>query len=455
MMSEASFGPRRIRPKDVEPSRPERENIETVIRMTIGSDSEAKILASLMKAVDPWTRLAKPDPLDRWLSRELGVEGAPVRLPVAGWFSALELLVEAKEARGGWPDAIERRVLDFLRSLMRFTRPDGRVATLDERAIGTEDLRVRWERLAGAFPGSDASRVVDWWFPGRRSKPIAPPRAGWSSTERVLGSLRVDWTTRGDLLAFDQRGGSSATRFELFGSGHPWLAGLWRAPGGDDVKAAAVKPVVWRTSSAADVAEWTFRAGGLRIRRVLVLLHGRRAALLADQVDSLKAPAKIETTIGLPTSDLTVEAVPESRALLLRSATDGKSAQVIPMGLPALPYETDRGRFGFDPERGSLSLSRAATGARAWMPLFVSWNNARHRKPLSWRALTVSENFKVRPPELAQAARVSWGRSETFLIYRSLGPPARRSFLGHTTTARFLVARFTPEGDVDPIVSLE
>lgn len=425
--------------------------------MTIESEAREKILASLVKAADAWTRQAKTDPLERWLSRELGAEGAPVRLPVADWFSALETLVEAKKSRGGWPGAIDDRVLEFFQSLMRFTRPDGRVATLDEGAIAAEDLCARWESLADAFPGSNAGQALNWWFPSRGLKPVSTPRAGWSSSKQVLGSLRVDWTKRGDLLAFDQRGGRSATRLELFGSGESWLKGLWRAPGGDDDKATAIKPVIWRSSSAADVVEWRFRAHGLRVRRVMVLLHGRRAALLADQVDGLKPPAKLETTIDLPVSDpsdLTVEAVPDSRALLLRSAARGKSAQVIPLGLSSLPHETERGWFALDAERGALSLSQAAAGARAWMPLFVSWYGARHRKKLSWRALTVSENFKVRPPEVAQAARVSWGRSETFLIYRSLGRTARRSFLGCSTIARFFVARFTPDGDVDPIVEL-
>lgn len=428
---------------------------ETVDQMTIELESDAKILTALTKAAAAWTRLAKSHPLDRWLARELGDEGAPARLSLAGWLPALETLVEAKQARAGWPDATDGRVLDFLRALMRFTRPDGRVATLDERAISAEELRARWERWIGAFPGSDASRVLDWWFPGRKSKSIAPPKAGWSSSARVLGCSRVDWTARGDLLAFDQPKGASATRLELFGAGHSWLAGLWRAPGGDDGNATAVKPVVWRTSSAADVAEWTFRANGLRVRRVLALLHGRRAAFLADQVEGLKTPARLETSIDVSGSDLTVEAVADSRALLLRPPSDGKTAQVIPLGLPALPYETDRGRFGFDADRGVLALSQSAAGRRAWMPLFISWNGSRHRRKLSWRALTIAENFKARPSDLAQAVRVSWGRSETFLIYRSFGPPARRSFLGHITTARFLIARFTPEGDVDPIIALD
>jgi hypothetical protein len=125
------------------------------------------------------------------------------------------------------------------------------------------------------------------------------------------------------------------------------------------------------------------------------------------------------------------------------------------MALPSRPYETDRGRFGFDPDTRELVLSQAAPGSPAWLPLLLSWDRTRIRKKLQWRVLTVSENYRACPPEAAWAARVSWGRTETFVVYRSLGPPARRSFLGCTTSARLLVGRFTPEGDVDPIIAID
>ena len=89
------------------------------------------------------------------------------------------------------------------------------------------------------------------------------------------------------------------------------------------------------------------------------------------------------------------------------------------------------------------------------MPLLVSWDGLRHRKRLSWRVLTVSEDAKICPPDLAFAVRVSWGRDETYVIYRSLGPPALRAFLGHQTRARFLIGQFTDEGTVEPLVSVD
>jgi hypothetical protein len=61
----------------------------------------------------------------------------------------------------------------------------------------------------------------------------------------------------------------------------------------------------------------------------------------------------------------------------------------------------------------------------------------------------------VVPDEKAVAIRVSWGRDEHLVIYRSLVKPATRAFLGHQTTARFLVGLFNKEGEVAPLLRVD
>jgi hypothetical protein len=130
---------------------------------------------------------------------------------------------------------------------------------------------------------------------------------------------------------------------------------------------------------------------------------------------------------------------------------------VLPISLPALLYETDKGRFrASDGEKGRrLSLRLASHGRRCWLPLLVSWDPVRHRKRLSWRVLTVVENSKVCPADVAVAVRVSWGRAETYVIYRSLARPAPRSFLGFQTKAKLFLGQFDPDGLVKPLVSVD
>jgi hypothetical protein len=143
----------------------------------------------------------------------------------------------------------------------------------------------------------------------------------------------------------------------------------------------------------------------------------------------------------------------ETRSALLTTPHKPGSAQVVPIALPALPYPTDRGEFHV--ENDAIVLSQTPRGRRSWLALLVSWDSLRRRRDLYWRALTVSEKSRKVGPDRAFAVRVSWGQDETYIIYRSLGPPVPRAFLGHQTTARFLVGMFKPNGKVEPILKVE
>ena len=318
--------------------------------------------------------------------------------------------------------------------------------------------RAIWEailvQLAAAYPRAGESRVIGWWHSLPNSPAVPPPLPAWSSATQVLATLRESWLRPGDLLALDHRQPQAATRFELVGSGASWLGPTWSLIGSERL-ARAPQPVTWHTDSVSDLAEWSYRQGGFKLTRTAVMLRGRRMALLADQVDGKALTGQpLEVRFTLPQA-VTTEAIADSRGLLLRSPRARSSAQVLPLALPALPYETDRGRFCALPDASALSLGLVPRGRRCWLPLLVSWDPARHRKRLSWRVLTVSERSGACPPDVAFAVRVSWGREDTLVIYRSLAAPASRAFLGHQTKARFLIGRFTTEGIVEPLVSVD
>jgi hypothetical protein len=208
--------------------------------------------------------------------------------------------------------------------------------------------------------------------------------------------------------------------------------------------------MAWVTDGSSDLVEWTFRVGAVRVVRTALLLRGRRLALLADQVEGPVPVAAMR--ISLP-EGVAAQPIVGCRAFALSLCRERISAHVLPIGLPQLPFATDRGEFAVTDRE--LVLRRKQEGRRCWLPLLASWDAARARRASSWRILTVAERSKVCPPEVAFAARVTWARGETFVIYRSLARPALRSFLGHQTQARFLVGIFSKEGTVEPIVTLD
>ncbi len=411
-------------------------------------------LESLARALCAWVRQGSPASLERWFARELEADGAPIRLSIPDWWQCVRGLAEARHLRPGWSQKVDRHVMALLRSLLRFSRPGG-TSTTDFDAVELDAAsRTSLAQLAGAYPRSGEARVIGWWLSLPDALHVPPPLPAWSSSRHVLAVLRGGWQKGDDLLVVDHRQREPQTRFELMGSGSSWLGPDWRLA----TTAAASsrpRPGSWISSSAADLLEWSFRSSGLRLTRTALLLRGRKLALLGDQIDGKDLPGKpLEMEFGLP-AGVAAEPIPGCRGLLLRASKGRATAQVLPVALPAAPYETERGELRVLDDYGHLALRGMARGRRCWLPHLVSWDPQRHRKRLSWRVLTVAQDSKVCAPDVAFAVRVSWGRDDTLVIYRSLGPPAPRSFLGYQTKVRFLLGRFTNEGNVEPLLSVD
>jgi hypothetical protein len=265
--------------------------------------------------------------------------------------------------------------------------------------------------------------------------------------------LQTDGLRSTDFVAVDHRNPAEGCRFELFGAGRSWLGPDWK-PRVDGTVARA-KTRARLTETGGELAEWSYRAGTARITHSVLLFRKRGLALLSIMVDSRELLAPTQGFQISVAPGIAPAAVEKSRALGLAAPHASGSAQVLPIALPALPYVTERGEFAADEREHALVLSQSVVGRRCWLPLLVSWDWRRHRKKLHWRVLTVSEKSRAVTADRAFAARVSWGRTESYVVYRSLTPPCPRAFLGHHTKARFLFGLFTPDGTVTPIVKID
>jgi hypothetical protein len=68
--------------------------------------------------------------------------------------------------------------------------------------------------------------------------------------------------------------------------------------------------------------------------------------------------------------------------------------------------------------------------------------------------LTVGESLAAVPPEVAAGYRVAVGRRQ-WLVYRALAHKGNRTLLGHNLSTEFLVARFSQDGEVAPLIEIE
>jgi hypothetical protein len=411
-----------------------------------------RVFSALHQAIDYWQRQQNTQPLTRWLSRELDPRGAPIRLPISDWHTCLKILFDATTNNGDWPSCWDDPITKLLRMAFRFSRVDGTPVTHFEESLSPKPpVWATFDKLSGSTTGRIAREFSSWCAQqtsGGNDEPLAQPKG----SIRALAVLRPGWPDESDFLAIDHRQAEASCRLELFAAGRSWLGSTWRVDGESDTTSLS-KPPSLMPESSESLAEWSYRAGQSRIIHSALLLRESKLALLSALIERRSPIASaLILRASLPIS-VTAKPIVDSRAIVLTTPKKPGSAQVLPIGLPSLAYPSDRGAF--QTHDGSLVLSHSPKGRRGWLPLLVSWDSRRHRKDPHWRVLSVSEKSRNVSPDRAFAARVSWGRNDTFVIYRSLVSPAPRAFLGHQTTARFLVGRFTPDGVVEPIFNVD
>jgi hypothetical protein len=409
------------------------------------------------RAWTAWGEHGRADGLERWLAHALDPDGVPRRWPVAEWSSVLAALAEARRRRGeGWPIVLDARIEGLCRAALRFSRPDG-LPVFEARGNPddpAQDLARTFRDWAGWLSDPGIARVVHWWFPNRRGagEHGSPPLPADSRPDRPLAVLRANWSRQGDFLAIDHRAPGASSAIELYALERPWLGPSWSL----DLEGAPVsraRPTCWTSTPTADLAEWSFRIGRSRVNRSALLLRGRRLALLADQVEHAGSAPAPALRIGLA-EGVEPRPVPEAPGFILAGGRNRSTLRVFPIGLPCL--STRIGLGAFRAEQGGLCLRQAIAGKRGWLPILVSWEPGRNRLPTRWRLLTVSEKSRICAPDVAFAARITWGRHESLLVYRSLARPALRTFLGHQTRARFLVGLFSHDtGNVEPLLKLD
>ena len=368
---------------------------------------------------------------------EIDADGVPATRPVSEWLDI--------PTSGILPDSVP--TTRWLLAVLRYSRADGS-PVFGPRVRSTGRLK-RLGNWAERLGDPSLAAVVARWLPSRSASalpPSPPPLPSHAKLDRPLAILRPDWSPRGDLVAIDHRQAGDRTLVEVSSRGRTWIGPTWTSLPVDG-KIGRAGPTSWTSNAFVDAAEWSYRVGQTRVTRTAVLLRGRSIALLGQQTDG--GPPHDEIRLALP-DGIESTFVEGSRAILLSSGRGKPSARLIPLGLPAHDRPTDRGSIVL--EGREVVIRQVGEGRRRWLPVLVCWGKA----PTTWRPLTVSYRSKANRPDEAVAARVAWGSSdEGLVVYRSLGPPALRSFLGHQTGARFLVGAFTRSGDIRPILKVD
>ena len=285
-------------------------------------------------------------------------------------------------------------------------------------------------------PLPESAGVSDW-------SQVAMLRTGWTSQD-------ITWAIRFDL---------ASTPLECALGRRLLLAGEWKCDLRRDGQPVEIVGPWENTCFESDAdgiyleLEAKLSPGG-RIQRHLFAAHADRFLFAADAV-MFDEPAKIEYRTRLPlAADARLQAMTKTREIGIDLGTH--RVHLFPLGLPEWRSDLRQGdlRLTSDDTLTHLDLTQHIAGTALFVPWFIDLAPHSRRTPYTWRPVTVGQSFQVLRPDDAVAYRIQCGR-EQWLVYRSLSLPATRSVLGKNLNTEFLLARFTPTGQVETLVEIE
>jgi hypothetical protein len=296
--------------------------------------------------------------------------------------------------------------------------------------------------------------------PGPRLKENKLADAADYSEWAKLAILRTRWKKKSDKLVVDF--GQRDVRIELENK-YPWLQGNIETQisfAGQPIELSdSWEEICWQSDEETIYLEIQndLQDGRGILQRQFSLSRRDRLCLLIDAVilndEAASAAGQQSLThqwrcpLG---PSVRLKSANETRECWL---TDGESrVSVVPWTQPEWRVQYSHSQL--TTAEGRLQLQMTLPSHRLCQGLLIDLDAKRSLQPLTWQTLTVGENLRAVPIDQAVAARVQLHR-EHFLLYRSLTPPASRSFLGQNVYADFYWGRFQADGTAESIIMIE
>lgn len=419
-------------------------------------------LAFLLPEIDACRELAAPacHALSRGPSQLLDGDGIPrgryvplLRPLLACWTRAgmigRELRVEC------FGDGANNQLQWLVQQAVRLTRHDG-------TAVFSRGPASPWEKdfveaALALFGDEEDAELVRLALTGRRLEKRhqsnqKTPLPGTHSEWAEIGVLRSDWSRAANVLAVTYHDRQIET--ELSCPKQIVWSGVWNPE--VVINQTVVNPtgnweeVCWYSDADVDYLELEIPlADNWKIQRQMLLGRTDRFFFVADAVLGDQA-ARIDYSATLPlATGIQFRGAAETREGYLEGP--GRLATIMPLALPE--WRVDRRADTLQMSDSGVQLHQICFGRALYAPLFLDLDRVRAKKPATWRRLTVAEKLEIQPADVAVGYRVQAGSSQ-WVIYRSLGPKANRTVLGHNLSTEFYIGRFLKNGETEELLEI-
>ena len=363
----------------------------------------------------------------------------------------------AELTKGCWNKSAQTQYEWLVRTALRLTRHDGsHVLSNDVSGAWCKDLFDAALCLGGDSADYEIAQLT---LPSRGKpglKKLAKtrlPKPAYHSEWATTGVLRQGWQPNDSrlIVVYDER----EVKVEFESRRQVVWSGNWdfevRCDGELIQPKSNWEEVCWFSDDDVDYLELEVNLGGqFRLQRHMLLARKDQFLLMADSVLGSR-PAVLEYRGSLPLcKGMSILPSEETHESCIRGRKN--VAMALPLALSEWRAAARNGSL-CQTERG-LELSQSLAGSSMFAPIFFDLKPGRMNRPLTWRQLTVAADLEIQPPDVAVGYRVMVGRQQ-WLIYRSLGPVANRTLLGHNLSTEMLVARFDRSGQVKTLLEIE
>lgn len=279
------------------------------------------------------------------------------------------------------------------------------------------------------------------------------PAASQSDSTRIA-LLRSNWSPTASLCGLDHSG--SEVRIDAALDGERVLAGPWELEltiNGQPVTLASPwKCDCWFSDRDADFIELACDLGnGLAVTRQVLLARREPLLVLMEAVRGAPDDFDVSLRSILPLADgRAVEADGYTRELQFLG--EAGRLRMFPASLP--PHRPTAADGEFVNDGRELTWSRQARGSLAQV-LFIDGSDRGGRQPADWGPVTVAEDGRRLTPREAVATRLRVGERQWLYWHNLTAGRIPRSALGHHSHSETVIARFTPEKGVDPLVHVD
>jgi len=391
-------------------------------------------------------------PHARWL---------PEILPRLTQLARLQLFADSLE-KTLWDGKSEKRIRRLLGRLVGLTSAAG----LTLGALPAAEVAMQVNCLAKIFGVTlepAARRLLKSWEKGsqksfshsevreiRKQFQKESHQSDWGE----WGILRSGWASPTDLCVIRHDG--TMPELTLLVKDVPLFSGVW----GHQLSVNG-KPIsfsegwnccCWYLDQQAVFLELqTKEEGPVQVIRQALLLRKESVLVIGDSV-RFTEPGDFHYQRQLPFSagwDLLEDGATRELAL-----TNGEHrVRVFPWSSPQ--NRIDRGAETTRQVDGSLQLDVTGSASGLYSATLFDWSDSRRDEPADWQRLTVSEDGRYIPPEIASAYRLRLGKKQ-WVVYHSLTKPQiPRTALGIHTGNETVIAEFAADGEIKTLVEVE